>query len=125
MSGMGARYALIVDDDAAVREALYDLMTSLGWSADLAATGEQGLERLAQERYDVVLTDLKMPGMSGWDVLEEVRRRHPRMPVLMVTGSIIDSSDPRLAAPGVALVRKPVEARALEETLARVLDEVA
>jgi len=72
-----------------------------------------------------VLTDLKMPGMSGWDVLEEVRRRHPRMPVLMVTGSIIDSSDPRLAAPGVALVRKPVEARALEETLARVLDEVA
>jgi CheY-like chemotaxis protein len=125
MSKMGARYALIVDDDAAVREALYDLLTSLGWSADLAATGEQALACLEEDGYDVVLTDLVMPGMTGWDVLEAVRLRLPRMPILMITGSVLDATDPRLARPGIALVRKPVEARVLEQALGRVLDEMA
>ena len=87
--------------------------------------GGAALARVEQERYDVVLADLLMPGMSGWVVLEEVRRRHPRLPVIVITGTGLGLTDARLRQPGVALVHKPVEQRVLEEALARVFADLA
>ena len=125
MSSGGARRALVVDDDMAVRDALEVVLRALGYAVDLVSSGAAALARVEQERYDVVLTDLLMPGMSGWVVLEEVRRRHPRLPVIVITGTGLVLTYARLRQPGVALVHKPVEQRVLEEALARVFADLA
>jgi len=62
-----------------------------------------------------------MPGMTGWQVLDTIRELNLRIPVILVTGAPVAADDRRLARPGVALVRKPVDAGAREAALARLL----
>jgi len=78
---------ILVDDNAVVRDMLVDLVASLGYSADAAESGEEALAMFDRRHYDFVLTDLLMPGMTGWDVLKAVRQRDPQMPVIIITGS--------------------------------------
>jgi CheY-like chemotaxis protein len=115
--------ALVIDDDAPVRRVLHAVVTGLGFETDAAANGSEGLARFESHPYDVVLTDLLMPGMTGWEVLEAVRERNPKMPVIIITGSAGHDNDRRVAQPGVALVHKPVRMDFLESTLARVLGD--
>jgi CheY-like chemotaxis protein len=115
--------ALVIDDDAPVRRVLHAVVTGLGFETDAAANGPEGLARFESHPYDVVLTDLLMPGMTGWEVLEAVRERNPKMPVIIITGSAGHDNDRRVAQPGVALVHKPVRMDFLESTLARVLGD--
>lgn len=112
--------ALVIDDDASVRRALVEAVGLLGYEADAAETGPQGIALFVRSRYDVVLTDLLMPGMTGWQVLDTIRVLNQRIPVILVTGAPVAADDRRLARPGVALVRKPVDAGALEAALARL-----
>lgn len=114
--------ALLIDDDTVVRNVLRDIVTSFGYRADAAASGAEGLTLLEQNRYDVVLTDLRMPQMTGWQVLAAVRARDARTPVIIMTGSPVHADDHRIAQPGVLLVRKPVEPRILQEALRRALN---
>src|SRR5439155_1389441 len=67
------RRLLLVEDDHAVSEALVDLLAMLEHHADAAASGAKALELFERHRYDLVLTDLLMPGMTGWEVLAAVR----------------------------------------------------
>lgn len=108
---------LLVDDNAVVRDMLVDLVGSLGYVADAASGGAEALALFDRNRYDIVLTDLLMPGMSGWDVLAAVRQRDPRMPVVIITGTAPAIGDPRAAQPGVAVLKKPVDVKALDETI--------
>ena len=108
---------LLVDDNAVVRDMLVDLVGSLGYMADAASGGAEALALFDRNRYDIVLTDLLMPGMSGWDVLAAVRQRDPRMPVVIITGTVPAIGDPRAAQPGVAVLKKPVDVKALDETI--------
>ena len=111
---------LMVDDNTVVRDMLVDLVASLGYRADAAAGGEEALKLFDRGHYSVVLTDLLMPGMSGWDVLAAVRQRDANMPVIIITGSpVVD--DPRALQPGVAVVKKPVDVTALDATIKQML----
>jgi two-component system, NarL family, sensor histidine kinase BarA len=111
---------LLVDDNTVVRDMLVDLVASLGYRADAAAGGEEALKLFDHGHYSVVLTDLLMPGMSGWDVLAAVRQRDANMPVIIITGSpVVD--DPRALQPGVAVVKKPVDVTALDATIKQML----
>ncbi len=120
-AGDRRKRTLVIDDNAAVRRALVDVVAMLDFDVDAAASGPQGIALFVRSRYDVVLTDLMMPGMTGWQVLDTVRELNHRIPVILVTGAPVAPDDRRLARPGVALVRKPVDAGALEAALARVL----
>jgi len=111
---------LLVDDNAIVRDMLVDLVGSLGYRTDAAANGEEALKLFDSGRYGVVLTDLLMPGMSGWDVLAALRQRDPHIPVVIVTGSPV-VGDPRASQPGVAVLKKPVDVAALDATIKRML----
>jgi two-component system capsular synthesis sensor histidine kinase RcsC len=113
---------LLVDDNAVVRDMLVDLVGSLGYAADAASGGAEALALFDQNRYDIVLTDLLMPGMSGWEVLAAVRQRNPRMPVVIITGTAPTVGDPRAAQPGVAVLRKPVDVKALDDTIKEKLN---
>jgi CheY-like chemotaxis protein len=111
---------LLVDDNTVVRDMLVDLVASLGYRADAAAGGEEALKLFDRGHYSAVLTDLLMPGMSGWDVLAAVRQRDANMPVIIITGSpVVD--DPRALQPGVAVVKKPVDVTALDATIKQML----
>src|SRR5213594_3447419 len=115
---------LLVDDDHAVSEALVDLLESLEHHADAAASGAEALELFERHSYDLVLTDLLMPGMTGWDVLAAVRGRDPRIPVIVISGSTVDAKDPRVTRRrGVAVLPKPVDALRLHGTINRLLAE--
>lgn len=111
---------LLVDDNAVVRDMLVDLVASLGYHADSAASGQEALDLFGRGTYGLVLTDLVMPGMSGWDVLAAVRQRDATMPVVIVTGSPI-IGDPRAYQPGVAVLKKPVDVAALDTMIKRML----
>ncbi len=111
---------LLVDDNAVVRDMLVDLLASLGYHADSAASGQEALDLFDRRTYGMVLTDLVMPGMSGWDVLEAVRQRDATIPIVIVTGSPI-IGDPRTYQPGVAVLKKPVDVGALDTMIKRML----
>jgi CheY-like chemotaxis protein len=111
---------LLVDDNTVVRDMLVDLVASLGYRADGAASGEEALELFDRGQYRVVLTDLVMPGMSGWDVLAAVRQRDAHIPIIIVTGSPV-VGDPRALQPGVAVLKKPVDVTALDAMIKRML----
>src|SRR5687767_14488923 len=111
---------LVVDDNAVVRDMMVDLALSLGYCADAACSGAEALAQFDQGQFDLVLTDLQMPGMTGWDVVEAVRQRDPQIPVIVVTGSPVTGDD-RAGQPGVAMLKKPVDMMALDTTIKRML----
>lgn len=76
---------LIVDDDDAIRDTLYDLFSE-DHLCHVAATAERALEWLAKDVYDVVLTDISMPGLSGVELLGYVRQNRPQTPVIIISG---------------------------------------
>jgi CheY-like chemotaxis protein len=119
-AGHGTRI-LLVDDNAVVRDMLVDLVSSLGYSADAASGGVEALALFDRGRYDIVLTDLLMPGMSGWEVLAAVRQRDPQMPIIIITGTPA-IGDPRAALPGVAVLRKPVDVTLLDTMIKRMVN---
>ncbi|MEM3079714.1 MAG: response regulator [Thermoproteota archaeon] len=81
--------ALIVDDDADVRFTLRDVLETSGLEVDEAADGAAGLERLARDRFDLVLTDLRMPEIDGLELLRRVGQGPcaPRIIVITAHGS--------------------------------------
>ena len=76
---------LVVDDEADIREGLELLLTSEGYAAELAENGTEGLRKMEQHAYDLVLLDLMMPDLSGMEVIEQVRRRDRDTPIFMIT----------------------------------------
>jgi response regulator RpfG family c-di-GMP phosphodiesterase len=84
-SAPGVR-VLIVDDDLALRTILSVMLTQSAFVCRTAASGEEALRLLENQPTDVVISDLRMPGISGMDLLVEVRKRYPHLAFLMVTG---------------------------------------
>jgi len=76
---------LIVDDDDAVRDVLYDFFSD-EHLCHAAATAEQALAFIDEQPYDVVLTDISMPGLSGLELLSHLRQTRPGTPVIVISG---------------------------------------
>lgn len=86
--GYNDRNILVVDDDINLRELLLDTLNSIGYRAEAASDGFEALERLQKTDFDLVISDVKMPGMDGVTLLKKIRRHHPDMPVLFITGVV-------------------------------------
>src|SRR3972149_1196615 len=83
--GRMAGRILFIDDDKAGREvALFNLRRA-GYELTPAADGQEGLSLFSPEKFDLVITDVKMPGISGIDVLRRIRAQAPEVPVLVIT----------------------------------------
>ena len=77
---------LVVDDEEDAREMLAAILTQAGFDVDDAADGFAALSKVSHYRPDVVVTDLRMPGMTGVDLLQRIRRIHGDVPVILATG---------------------------------------
>ena len=77
---------LIVDDDKAVLKTLYKVIRSNGLEADTAENGEEALDKLSEKEYALMLLDVNMHGMDGFEVVEAVRRRGMKLPIIIVSG---------------------------------------
>ncbi len=113
---------LLIDDEPHVRDVLADLLASQGHAVLACADGRSGLERLRAEPFDLVFTDLGMPGVSGWEVARLARLARPGIPIVLVTGwgDQIDRAEAR--GRGIDfVVAKPFEANAVKAALAGAL----
>jgi PAS domain S-box-containing protein len=77
---------LVVDDERVIREGCREVLTLEGFEVVLAESGEQGLEMIEKVHFDVVLLDLMMPGISGFDVLSHIKALHPDTSIIVITG---------------------------------------
>ena len=98
----------VIDDDESFRRALVDSLGSLGFRARGFASGEGFIDREAEASYDCVITDIHMPGMSGFQLAQLLAARRPKIPLVMITARSDLAIDAHAAASGAAgLLRKP------------------
>lgn len=76
---------LIIEDDDSVATALRDLLRAEGFGVDMATDPAEGLANAQSKSYNVVVTDLQMPGMSGLEIIEQLQRARPHLPVILIT----------------------------------------
>jgi len=101
---------LVIDDEADVRELLRDILSDAGHDVEMAHNGCVGIEMFEKQPYDLVLTDLGMPVMSGWEVAGKIRQMNKCVPIALVTGWNVVLDDAALHSSGVNLVvHKPFQ----------------
>ncbi|MDQ8036917.1 MAG: 7TM-DISM domain-containing protein [Pedobacter sp.] len=116
------RRILIVDDIADNRALLADVLASFGFDLALADGGSSALQLLADEPFDLVITDQLMPDMSGWELLRQARAAGHAMPFILLSGAmpvLPDGWSPKLVF--AVILMKPAEPSRLAEALASVL----
>jgi CheY-like chemotaxis protein len=112
---------LVIDDDPSVREVVRYLLAAFGYECHTAANGASGLARFDEGGWDLVLTDLEMPEMSGWQVIEAIRQRAPTMPIVVIT-AFSDPAVMRQASEwGVPVVAKPFSMATLKAVVVEAL----
>ncbi len=117
---------LVVDDDPEILEILQDMLRLKGHRVTATDSGPEALHLIKSEDFDLVLTDLGMPALSGWDIAKSVKAKDPHIPVILVTGSgdRYEEDDP--TASGVdRILSKPFNWEKLLETVADLINSVS
>ena len=119
---VAVKRVLVVDDDPVVARSFDRVLTGKGYAVITAPNGEEALRKLRDEKYDVVFTDIRMPGMSGLEMAEQVKARQPWLPVVIVTGYGTDANEERARAAGVsAFLHKPLSPEMIECTASEAM----
>lgn len=114
---------LVVDDELAARRALALLLAEEGYDVDVAASGEEALDTLARSTPDALLTDVRMPGMSGIELFQRARTAAPDLPVIVMTAYGADCDAARAADAGAdSFLTKPLDFDALGVALRRAIE---
>ena len=104
---------LVIDDEAVIRDLMGEILEEAGYEAVGVDAAARGLELLEQDGFGLVVSDIVMPGFSGLELLEELRKRHPSLPVILTTGAgTYDKLSEALARGADALLVKPCGASA-------------
>jgi CheY-like chemotaxis protein len=121
-TGAAVRHVLVVDDDGALRHAIAALLDQAGYRTGQARDGREALSKLQQEAVDLLLLDIGLPGMSGLDVLAQIRSQAAPPPVIMMTAD--DTPETLLQsfrAQAQRFIRKPFPPRRIVEIVSDVL----
>lgn len=116
---------LVIDDEEKIRMALKEVLSRNGAQVELAASGEEGLEIARHQKFDVILSDIKMPGISGYDLFERIRELRPEQPVVLMTGFGYDPSHALVKASRAgmkAALFKPFKVSLLKQKLKEAMD---
>lgn len=117
------RKVLVVDDDPVVGKSFHRVLSQdKGYVVITAQNAAEALERLREQEYDVVYTDIKMPGMDGVELTERVKASRPWTPVVIITGYGSTDNEQRAKAAGVSdFMRKPLSPEMIEESATHAL----
>ena len=113
---------LLVDDERELVTTLVERLAFRGVAADYAVSGAEALEKLQQDGFTVVVLDVKMPGMSGLDVLSAIKKDFPNMPVLLITGHGSPADDGKIPVDAFDYLPKPIS---LERLLQKIREAAA
>ncbi|MCP9464596.1 MAG: sigma-54 dependent transcriptional regulator [Nitrospira sp.] len=117
---------LVVDDDADMRELAQDMLKDRGHQVSVAGSGEEALRLLAEEDYAVVLTDLRMKGMQGLELLNQIKREYPEVNVVLMTAfGSVDTAVEAMKHGASDYLTKPVKKDELIRVVERVIREAA
>ncbi|MEW6691077.1 MAG: response regulator [Pseudomonadota bacterium] len=117
---------LVIDDDPVIGKSIDRVLSGKGWAVITAADGPEALTKLALEDYDVVFTDIRMPGMDGVEVARRIKETRPWLPVVIVTGYGSAENEARAREAGVqAFLRKPLSPEMIEQSAQGALREKA
>jgi excisionase family DNA binding protein len=115
---------LVVDDEASIRDLLAKTLALAEYDVDVAADGRSALERMRMYPYDLLIADLKMPGMDGLTVIREAKRYKADLPVIIITGFSTESSAIEAVNLGVAgYLTKPFRVPQVLAAAAKALGE--
>ena len=115
---------LVIDDDAVVGRSFDRVLSAKGYEVSTALTGEEALKDMESTDYDVVFTDIKMPGMDGIEVAERIKAKCPWTPVVVITGYGTEENESRASVLGVSgFVRKPLTPAMIESITLKALEE--
>ena len=111
---------LIIDDEEEIRGLLQEIVAADGHVVDIAPDGKSGLEKMDFEHYDLVFTDVGMPGLSGWDVAKKVKEMNQKTPVALITGYHIYNATEELQEKGVDFILyKPFHIAEVQQLIAQ------
>ncbi|MEX2221510.1 MAG: response regulator [Candidatus Rokuibacteriota bacterium] len=117
---------LVVDDEGNLRDVLVEVLKRDGYEVDSAADGADGLRRAEAQRYDLLITDLRMPGLEGPELYEAVRRRYPDNPprvIFMSANTGIEEYATFLAGTGEPALEKPFNLADMRQVVMQILTQ--
>ncbi|MBI3847490.1 MAG: tetratricopeptide repeat protein [Planctomycetes bacterium] len=95
---------LVIDDEQGICRLLTDILTRAGYKVSACTSGRDAMQVFQKNNFDIVLTDLGMPEMTGWEVAREIRRSDPTIPIALITGWAVELDDQKVKQNGVDLV---------------------
>ena len=117
---------LVVDDEKIIRDGCTRILGKEGWAVQTAGSGEDGLHLLQEETFDLLLLDLKMPGLSGMEVLQRVKDLRPELLVVIITGyATVESAVEAMKAGAYDFISKPFLPDQLRIVVRRALEKKA
>jgi len=120
---IGKANILLVDDDPEVSEVLELMLAQMGHRVAVVAQGAVAVALFEQGDYDLVITDLGMPDVSGWEVAKAVKEKSPRTPIILITGWGVQLDSEEMSKSGVdGVIAKPFSKESLMGQLARLLE---
>ena len=115
---------LVIDDDAVVGRSFDRVLSDKGYEVSTFLCGEDALDTIENTEFDVVFTDIKMPGMDGLEVAERIKARCPWTPVVVITGYGTVENEARASVLGVSgFVHKPLTPEIIESITLKALNE--
>ena len=122
---MAQEKILVIEDEKATLKMFRLFLDVYGFDILTAESGEEGLEVFGREKPDIVLTDIKMPGMDGIEVLQEIKKRSPATEVIVITGhGDMDLAIQALNLDAADFINKPIQRQSLEQGLSRARERL-
>ncbi len=115
---------LIIDDERIVCERLTHSLEKFGFDVEARTDSREALDRIAEQRFDVLITDIKMRGPSGIDVMNFVRQHHPSTKVIVITGfATVETAREVMKGGAVDFIPKPFKMSQLRDLILRIAEE--
>ncbi|MGB9764776.1 MAG: sigma-54-dependent transcriptional regulator [Candidatus Saccharicenans sp.] len=113
----------LIDDEPVIHDVLGQLLSSEGYQVEISASGEEALSKFQGQRYDLILLDLLMPGLDGLEVLKQIKRMDPEVPVIIITAyASVESALTAMKMGAFDYIQKPFKNEELVLTISRALE---
>jgi len=115
---------LVIDDDAVVGRSFDRVLSGKGYQVVTALSGEEAMDTMSKREFDIVFTDIRMPGMDGLEVTRSIKARCPWTPVVVITGYGTEENESRASVLGAnGFVRKPLTPEMIESITLKAVNE--